>query len=106
MRVIFFQVVPAREFHLPCQGALASYAALKESNPSPYMFYVKTLDFELFGASPESALKFSAATRQVELYPIAGTRPRARAADGTILADQDSRIELALRQDTKKCPST
>lgn len=97
-----FQVVPAREFHLPCQGALASYAALKESNPSPYMFYVKTLDFELFGASPESALKFSAATRQVELYPIAGTRPRARAADGTILADQDSRIELALRQDTKE----
>lgn len=97
-----FQVVPAREFHLPCDSALASYAALKESNPSPYMFYVKTLDFELFGASPESALKFSAATRQVELYPIAGTRPRARAADGTILADQDSRIELALRQDTKE----
>lgn len=97
-----FQVVPAREFHQPCQSAIASYAALKESNPSPYMFYVKTLDFELFGASPESALKFSAATRQVELYPIAGTRPRARAADGSILADQDSRIELALRQDSKE----
>lgn len=97
-----FQVVPAREFHLPCHSALNSYSALKVSNPSPYMFYLKTQQFELFGASPESALKFSAKNRQVELYPIAGTRPRARDEAGKIRADQDSRIELALRQDSKE----
>lgn len=97
-----FQVVPAREFHLPCHSALNSYSALKVSNPSPYMFYLKTRQFELFGASPESALKFSAENRQVELYPIAGTRPRARDEAGKIRADQDSRIELALRQDSKE----
>ncbi|MCH8493975.1 MAG: anthranilate synthase component 1 [Idiomarina sp.] len=97
-----FQVVPSRTFSLPCNNALASYAELKKSNPSPYMFYLRTKEFELFGASPESALKFTAANRQVELYPIAGTRSRARDAQGNILADQDSRIELALRQDKKE----
>lgn len=97
-----FQVVPSRTFSLPCTNALASYAELKKSNPSPYMFYLRTKEFELFGASPESALKFTAANRQVELYPIAGTRSRARDANGAILADQDSRIELALRQDKKE----
>lgn len=97
-----FQVVPSRTFSVPCHNALASYAELKQRNPSPYMFYLRTNEFELFGASPESALKFTASNRQVELYPIAGTRSRARAADGSIRADQDSRIELALRQDTKE----
>ncbi|RUO35299.1 anthranilate synthase component 1 [Aliidiomarina sanyensis] len=97
-----FQVVPSREFSLPCSDALGSYEALKRSNPSPYMFYLKTNEFELFGASPESALKYTHASRQVELYPIAGTRPRARDAAGNIRLDQDSRIELALRQDQKE----
>ncbi|WP_194755350.1 anthranilate synthase component 1 [Aliidiomarina indica] len=97
-----FQVVPARSFTLPCSDALGSYEQLKLSNPSPYMFYLQTPDFELFGASPESALKFTADSRQVELYPIAGTRSRARDQQGNILLDHDSRIELALRQDTKE----
>ncbi|RUO19283.1 anthranilate synthase component 1 [Aliidiomarina iranensis] len=97
-----FQVVPSRNFTLPCTNALLSYAELKKSNPSPYMFYLRTAEFELFGASPESALKFTASNRQVELYPIAGTRSRARDAAGNIKPDQDSRIELALRQDQKE----
>src|SRR5690554_6928420 len=97
-----FQVVPSRRFRLACQNGLASYAELKKNNPSPYMFYLQTQNFELFGASPESALKFTAASRQVELYPIAGTRKRARNAQGELLADQDSRIELELRMDSKE----
>ncbi len=97
-----FQVVPSRNFTLPCANALSSYAELKKNNPSPYMFYMRTAEFELFGASPESALKFTASNRQVELYPIAGTRSRARDAAGNIKPDQDSRIELALRQDQKE----
>src|SRR5690554_6593837 len=97
-----FQVVTSRQFQLPCHDALASYAELKAQNPSPYMFYLQTKTFEVFGASPESALKFSAASRQTELYPIAGTRQRARNNDGSINADHDSRIELELRLDKKE----
>lgn len=97
-----FQVVPSRQFKLPCQNALASYHHLKTQNPSPYMFYLQTKDFEMFGASPESALKFTAANRQAELYPIAGTRTRARNSQGQIMQDQDSRIELELRMDQKE----
>lgn len=97
-----FQVVPSRCFELPCPDPLAAYAKLKQQNPSPYMFYLQDNRFTLFGASPESALKFDATSRQVEIYPIAGTRRRGFAADGTIDHDLDSRIELELRQDEKE----
>jgi anthranilate synthase component I len=97
-----FQVVPSRCFRLPCPAPLAAYAMLKQQNPSPYMFYLQDRAFTLFGASPESALKFDATSRQVEIYPIAGTRRRGFAADGSIDRDLDSRIELELRQDEKE----
>ena len=97
-----FQVVPSRQFKLTCRNPLHSYAQLKKDNPSPYMFYLQANDFELFGASPESALKFTASSRQTELYPIAGTRQRAKKPDGTIHLDRDARIELSLRQDQKE----
>ena len=97
-----FQVVPSRRFELACRDALAAYAQLKQANPSPYMFFLRTPNFELFGASPESALKYTAATNQVELYPIAGTRPRGKDASGTIHPDFDSRLELELRLDQKE----
>ena len=67
-----YQVVPARAFTVECPNALAAYRALRETNPSPYMFYVRGADYELFGASPESNLKFTPEDRQVLLYPIAG----------------------------------
>lgn len=97
-----FQVVPSRCFSLPCPKPLAAYAKLKQLNPSPYMFYLNDPAFCLFGASPESALKFAAANRQVEIYPIAGTRRRGFNSDGSIDRDLDSRIELELRQDEKE----
>ncbi len=97
-----FQVVPSRCFSLPCSDALDAYRHLKQDNPSPYMFYLKADDFTLFGASPESALKYSSTTKQVEVYPIAGTRIRGFRADGSINADLDSRIELDLRNDKKE----
>ncbi|SFD25690.1 anthranilate synthase component 1 [Pseudoalteromonas denitrificans] len=97
-----FQVVPSRSFSLPCPDALSAYQHLKQQNPSPYMFYMKDQDFTLFGASPESALKFCALSRQVEVYPIAGTRPRGKNPDGSINPDLDSRIELNLRNDQKE----
>lgn len=102
-----YQVVPARTFTAPCPDAFAAYRALRETNPSPYMFYARGLDragagYELFGASPESNLKFDAATREVQLYPIAGTRPRGLNADGTINDELDIRMELELRTDAKE----
>ncbi|AYA40141.1 anthranilate synthase component 1 [Xenorhabdus nematophila] len=97
-----FQVVPSRRFTLPCPSPLAAYHTLKKQNPSPYMFFMQDQDFCLFGASPESALKYNASNRQIEIYPIAGTRPRGRDASGKPDADLDSRIELEMRTDAKE----
>lgn len=97
-----FQVVPSRQFELNCHDSLRAYAHLKQTNPSPYMFYIRSNDFQLFGASPESALKYQRASNQVELYPIAGTRPRGKNPDNSINPDLDSRLELALRMDKKE----
>ena len=97
-----FQVVPSRCFSLPCPDSLAAYHQLKTQNPSPYMFYMKEEDFVLFGASPESALKYCPQSNQVEVYPIAGTRVRGKNQDGSINFDLDSKIELDLRDDKKE----
>ncbi|ALS98756.1 anthranilate synthase component 1 [Lacimicrobium alkaliphilum] len=97
-----FQVVPSRTFSLPCPDPHLAYARLKQQNPSPYMFFLQDQAFCIFGASPESALKYSHQDNQVEVYPIAGTRPRGRNADGSLNRDLDSRIELDLREDEKE----
>ncbi|MFC3120214.1 anthranilate synthase component 1 [Agaribacter flavus] len=97
-----FQVVPSRTFSMSCTQPLLAYKRLKQTNPSPYMFYIHDKDFVIFGASPESALKYEKATNQVEIYPIAGTRPRGKRSDGSIDLDLDSRLELNLQQDQKE----
>jgi anthranilate synthase component 1 len=97
-----FQIVPSRSFSLECPDPLAAYAALRSLNPSPYMFYLNSGDFILFGASPESAVKVDGVDRSVEISPIAGTRPRGFRADGGIDADLDGRIEAELRLDEKE----
>ncbi|WP_273402504.1 anthranilate synthase component I [Actinobacillus porcinus] len=97
-----FQIVPSRRFSIPCPNSLATYRQLKQNNPSPYMFYMQDEDFTLFGASPESALKFSTQTRQLEIYPIAGSRPRGFDANGQIDPELDARLELELRLDQKE----
>ena len=97
-----YQVVPSRGFTLPCPDALAAYHRLRVSNPSPYMFYLAAPDFELFGASPESALLYSARTGEVAIRPIAGTRPRGLGPDGSVDHERDTRLELELRTDDKE----
>lgn len=97
-----FQIVPSRRFSILCPNSLATYGQLKQNNPSPYMFYMQDEDFTLFGASPESALKFSTQTRQLEIYPIAGSRPRGFDANGQIDPELDARLELELRLDQKE----
>ena len=55
-----YQIVPSRIFSIPVKDEQKSYQALRALNPSPYMFYFKTNDFLLFGASPETFIKVSA----------------------------------------------
>lgn len=96
------QAVPSRCFSLPCPSPLAAYHTLKIHNPSPYMFFMQDTIFTLFGASPESSLKYNADTRQIEIYPIAGTRARVYHNDGSLNTDADNRIELEMRLDHKE----
>jgi anthranilate synthase component 1 len=93
-----YQIVPSRTFSAPCADPLASFAAVRRLDRSPYMFFVSAPDHLLFGASPETSVRV---TREeglplVEVKPIAGTRPRG--AD----ADEDDRMEADLRLDAKE----
>ncbi|MEE9383542.1 MAG: anthranilate synthase component 1 [Nannocystaceae bacterium] len=104
-----FQIVPSRTFSAPCTKPLDTYAALKQLNPSPYMFYVAANDHTLFGASPETAIKVSHSPakenpgrRILQIRPIAGTRQRGRHADGRIDLDLDNRLEVELRLHEKE----
>lgn len=97
-----FQVVPSRKFSLFCPYTLSAYYTLKVNNPSPYMFFMQDIDFTLFGASPESSLKYNPTTRKIEIYPIAGTRPRGLDKFGNLDFDFDSRIELEMRTNNKE----
>lgn len=94
-----FQVVLSRDFVVQCPKPLLSYEFLRESNPSPYMYYFNFGDEQLFGASPESALKIS--DKKASIYPIAGTRKRGF-NNQSICPEKDSKIELELIQDEKE----
>ena len=95
------QVVPSRRFSLPCYSPFNSYRQLKRAYPSPYLFYLHDRDFTLFGASPESALKYSPYTRELELYPIAGTKRRGL-VEGEIDFELDQKMEELLKNDPKE----
>lgn len=95
------QIVPSRAFTLPCPTPFASYAELKNAYPSPYLFYLHDEAFTLFGASPESALKYAPDTRELELYPIAGTKKRGL-VNGEIDPTLDAQMEDDLKTDKKE----
>lgn len=97
-----YQIVPSRAWEAPCPDPLAAYARLRTANPSPYMFLLEDPGYTLFGASPESALKVDAASRRVEIRPIAGTRPRGRDDAGGFDAERDTRLELEMRLSEKE----
>ena len=69
-----FQVVLSRRYEFDASGDdLAVYAALRRLNPSPYMFHVRQGGRVAVGASPEMLVRVTG--RDVETFPIAGTRP-------------------------------
>ncbi|MEN6334290.1 MAG: chorismate-binding protein, partial [Phycisphaerales bacterium] len=98
-----FQVVLSRTLTEPCPDEpLDVYKRLRELNPSPYMFYVNTPNTILMGSSPELNLRVSGTgPRNVEIRPIAGTKPRGR-IDGQIDTDTDFRYEAELKLDRKE----
>ncbi len=97
-----FQIVPSRTFSTPCSDPQGAYRMLRESNPSPYMFFMRVERFTLFGASPEVCVKVSGNPLTVEIHPIAGTKPRGRLQSGEIDRDLDDRLEAELRLNEKE----
>ncbi len=98
-----FQVVLSRTKTEPCPDEpLDVYKRLRDLNPSPYMFYLNTPNTILMGSSPELNLRVSGTeTRNVEIRPIAGTKPRGRVGK-TIDLDTDFRYEAELKLDRKE----
>jgi len=97
------QVVLSRTKMEPCPDEpLDVYKRLRVLNPSPYMFYLNTASTVLLGSSPELNLRVSGTdTRNVEIRPIAGTKPRGRVGED-IDADTDFRYEAELKLDRKE----
>ena len=50
------------------------YEALRDMNPSPYMYFLDMDGFQIIGSSPEILVKLE--DEKVTVRPIAGTRPR------------------------------
>ena len=97
-----FQTVISRNFSLDCNNPLLAYQFLKLQNPSPYQFYLRLGDYTLFGASPESSLRYQHRQRTIAIMPIAGTRGRGRTASGAINDELDARLEADLKLDQKE----
>ncbi|MBR1897838.1 MAG: anthranilate synthase component I [Oscillospiraceae bacterium] len=99
-----FQVVLSQRFEVQNPpDSFEVYRRLRATNPSPYLYYFKTKDYEISGASPELLVKVNdgiAATR-----PIAGTRPRGkthaedRELEKSLLADEKERAEHTMLVD-------
>ena len=70
-----FQVVLSQRFTSSFTGdPFNLYRALRQINPSPYLFYLDFDGFKLVGSSPEVLVRVEEG--RAELLPIAGTRPR------------------------------
>jgi anthranilate synthase component 1 len=89
------QVVPSQRFSTEIHGEpFDVYRALRSINPSPYLFYLKMNGMILMGSSPELMVRLE--SKQIELRPIAGTRPRGRTPE------EDRKMERDLLADEKE----
>ena len=72
-----FQVVLSQRFERKInKSPIEIYNYLRNSNPSPFMFYFNYEDFNVLGSSPEILVRLRKG--EVTIRPIAGTRPRGR----------------------------
>jgi len=90
-----FQVVLSQRFEFPLTvPPLRLYEALRLTNPSPYMYYLKLDDLHIAGSSPEMLVRLIG--RKVVTRPLAGTRRRGRTPQ------QDDALARELRADQKE----
>ncbi|MGB8382070.1 MAG: anthranilate synthase component I [Dermatophilaceae bacterium] len=88
-----YQIVVSQRFSVPCAAdSLDVYRALRASNPSPYMYYLRLphpdgTAYDIVGSSPEALIKVTG--RQAITHPIAGSRPRGKTPEDDVrLADE------------------
>ncbi len=90
-----FQIVLSRRFEQKFTGdEFNVYRALRNINPSPYLFYFDYGDYKLMGSSPESQLIVN--NGKVIVHPIAGTFKR------TGDDETDRQLALKLKADEKE----
>ena len=90
-----FQVVLSQRFSIRFRGDRFNlYRALRQVNPSPYLFYLDFHEFALIGSSPEVLVRVE--DGRAEVLPIAGTRPRG----GNL--EEDRQFEAELLSDPKE----
>ena len=91
-----FQVVISQCFKRHTHAdPLNIYRALRNINPSPYLFHIKYNEIDIVGASPEILVKVK--DKKVDVRPIAGTRPRG------MNVDEDNKLAEELINDPKEC---
>jgi anthranilate synthase component 1 len=98
------QVVGSQRFSAAVKASpLDIYRAARSINPSPYMFLLELNGFSLVGASPEIHVRCE--DHEVEIRPIAGTRPRGKTPaedlqnEKDLLADPKERAEHVMLVD-------
>lgn len=109
-----FQLVLSRRFSQSFVGdEFNVYRALKNINPSPYLFYFDLGSFKLFGSSPEAQLIIQ--NNVSEIHPIAGTykrtgndeddiiKARALLNDPKEVAEHNMLVDLARNDLSKYC---
>ncbi|WP_162127711.1 anthranilate synthase component I family protein [Flavobacterium phycosphaerae] len=90
-----FQLVLSRRFSQAFKGdEFNVYRALRNINPSPYLFFFDYGSFKIFGSSPEAQLVIK--NHHAEIYPIAGTFKR------TGNDEQDAELAKKLSEDQKE----
>jgi anthranilate synthase component 1 len=84
--------VPSQRLQVPFSAPpLNLYRALRNLNPSPYMYYLDLGDFHIVGSSPEILARLQ--DNEVTVRPLAGTRRRGhseaedKALEAELLAD-------------------
>ena len=82
------QVVPSQRMSVPFSAApLNLYRALRNLNPSPYLYFLDLDDFQVVGSSPEILVR--AERGKVTVRPIAGTRPRGVSEEDDLALEQE-----------------
>jgi len=82
------QVVLAQDFSQDFQNdPFDLYRALRQLNPSPYMYYLDLDECQIVGASPEILIRLE--EDKVTLRPIAGTRKRGSNTEEDLANEKD-----------------